>query len=271
MQFFNGCKIISYRDGIGSRDSWMENNYRWAWKSSSFEIMCNYTGKLTSRDPRTHVKRVSHQLAPSVVWIPAHERFKGEKIQTFIKLVVAIFGSCCIYRQWKQTDYYARSPTDWLSAGINISVLISGLCGTISLHFGEQSIPLYQTYQAFIAFNFIGCIAVSLSKSGVLRTGRTFDWDQSWIIFRLWFWFYWFFVQLHAVLKWDSVTRKSFVLLSFPYLVSHRPRKTFKKLNFSCLGWSCTQHSDSHSWMGICFWSNFRSFETDRMELKVKK
>ena len=97
------------------------------------------------------------------------------KISNFFKLVVAFFGSCCIYRQWKQTDYYARQPTDWLSAGINIGVLISGLCGTISLHFGEQSIPLYQTYQAFIAFNFIGCIAVSSFKSGILRTGRNLD------------------------------------------------------------------------------------------------
>lgn len=34
------------------------------------------------------------------------------------------------------------------------------------MHFGEQSITLYQTYQAFIAFNFIGCIAVSTNTSG---------------------------------------------------------------------------------------------------------
>ena len=46
--------------------------------------------------------------------------------------------------------------------------------------------------------------------------------------FRPWFWCYWFFVQLHAVLKWDSVTQKSFVLLSCPYSVSHRPKKTFE-------------------------------------------
>ena len=94
--------------------------------------------------------------------------------------MVALFGSCCIYRQWKQTDYYARQPPDWLSAGINVGVLISGLCGTISLHFGEQSIPLYQTYQAFIAFNFIGCIAVSSSKSEGLGTGRTLE-SKAWI------------------------------------------------------------------------------------------
>ena len=38
---------IIYRDEFGSWDSWMENNHRWAWKSSSFETMCDYTGKPT--------------------------------------------------------------------------------------------------------------------------------------------------------------------------------------------------------------------------------
>ena len=76
--------------------------------------------------------------------------------------MVAIIGSCGVYKQWKQSGNFVRNRTDWLAAGINVGVLTSGLCGTISLHFGEQSIPLYQLYQAFIALNFIGCIAVSV-------------------------------------------------------------------------------------------------------------
>ena len=128
-----------------------------------------------------------------------------------IKLVVAIIGSCGVYKQWKQSGNFVRNPTDWLAAGINVGVLTSGLCGTISLHFGEQSIPLYQLYQAFIALNFIGCIAVSTELS-----------CNAVNVFRPRFWYYWSFFQHHAVLKSDFVTQKSFASLFFHFLVSFK-------------------------------------------------
>ena len=88
------------------------------------------------------------------------------KILNYLKLVVAIFGSCCIYRQWKQTDYYERSPTDWLSAGINVGVLLLTVLNSTA----EDSGPFW-----CVADNGIGNVEVKNATYLLVRRKLIFN------------------------------------------------------------------------------------------------